>query len=117
MQPLVGVSLTLSELLQGEGGDGEAPLQEVGSHLLVAAHLGAVDPVDQAAVSRRQHHREGQDVQRGVQVETVQDGRSQLPHPALLHLQEVENKSNSTTTHQKTKLLDGGKTQRQLVIL
>lgn len=91
-----GVSLTLSELLQGEGGDGETPLQEVCSHLLVAAHLGAVDAVDQATVSRRLHHHEGQDIPRGVQVETVKYGRSQLPHPALLHLQGAETTFTST---------------------
>ncbi|TNN65712.1 hypothetical protein EYF80_024005 [Liparis tanakae] len=76
------VPLTLAELLQGEGGDGEAPLQEVRPHLLVAPQLGAVDAVDQAAVSRRLHQREGQDIRRGVQVEAVQPRNTTCDPPS-----------------------------------
>lgn len=84
------MSLTLLELLQREGADGEAPLHELCSHLLVATHLSAVDAVDQIAMSRRLHDREGQHVGGGVQVETVQYGGGQFPHPALLYLQGAE---------------------------
>lgn len=97
------MSLTLLELLQREGGDGEAPLHELCSHLLVATHLSAVDAVDQVAVSRRLHDREGQHVGGGIQVKTVQYRGGQLPHPALLYLQGAETTLQITAQAQAEK--------------
>lgn len=90
------MSLTLLELLQREGGDGEAPLHELCPHLLVATRLSAIDAIDQVAVSRWLHNREGQHIGGGVQVETVQYGGGQLPHPALLYLQGAETTLQTT---------------------